>query len=172
MEQTAEQLVNTNVKIKPTQAVIWSHERKNDPRDNGNSSKLPEPISLKSSERTLGDIHACKKSQLRYWHARDCLRRENRDLGETAAFIAASLTTVTAIQAVISIADDKLQLSKNVLQVAFDVYIVILVLIFVLGAIRANSAIRRRAQAEHEIDQTKKGIFDFCPIDDWNKIEE
>jgi hypothetical protein len=106
------------------------------------------------------------------WHARDCLRRANRDLGETAAFVAASLTTVTAIQAVINIANDKLEFSKDILHVAFDGYIMILVLIFVWGAFRANSAIRRRARAEREIDQAKKKVFDFCPIDEWPKVDE
>ena len=154
------------------QAAVWVPERKNNHKGDGSLSRLPENASLKNSLRTLGDIHACRSSQLRFWHARDCLRRANRDLGETAAFVAASLTTVTAIQAVIGIANDKLELSKGILQAAFDGYIVIMILIFVLGAIRANNAFRRRARAEREIDQTKKGIIDFCPIDEWPKIGE
>lgn len=114
-----------------------------------------------------------QNSQQRFWQARARLRRVNRDLGETAAFIAASLTTVTAIQAVISIAaGDKFEWSSDILQFAFGGYIVLLVLIFVLGAFRANKAIRRRARAEQEIDQTKKGIFDYCPIDEWPRDEE
>ena len=172
MENVKERPFDTTVKIRSAQAAVWVPERKNNHRADGNSSGRPESASLKNSTRTLGDLHACRNSQLRFSHARDCLRRANRDLGETAAFIAASLTTVTAIQAVISIANDKLDLSKDILQIAFDGYIVILVLIFVWGAFRAHSAVRRRARAEREIDQTKNGIFNFCPIDEWTKIEE
>lgn len=151
-----------------SQAEVWVPERKINHRD----PSLTEYASYKSKPRTLGDLRACRSSQRRFLHARDCLRRANRDLGETAAFIAASLTTVTAIQAVISIANDKLGLSQDILQFAFDGYVILLVLIFVWGAFRANKAIRRRARAEREIDQTKKGIFDFCPVDEWPKIEE
>ena len=83
------------------------------------------------------------------------------------------MTTGTAIQAVISIAaGDKFEWSSDILQFAFGGYIVLLVLIFVLGAFRANKAIRKRARAEREIDQTKKGIFDYCPIDEWPRDEE
>lgn len=129
---------------------------------------MPEYVSSKNGPRTL----ACRNSQRSLGHARDCLRRANRDLGETAAFIAASLTTVTAIQAVISIANDKLELPNNILRIAFDGYLVILVLIFIYGTFRANNAIRKRTRAEQEIDQAKKKIFDFCPIDEWPKTEE
>jgi len=45
--------------------------------------------------------HACKASLRGHQQARDHLKRAERDLGETAAFIAASLTTVTAIQAAV-----------------------------------------------------------------------
>lgn len=117
-------------------------------------------------------IHACKASQRGYQLAFDRLKRAERDLAETAAFIAASLTTVTAIQAVISIAKDKLDLSKEVLQVAFQGYVAIFILIFLLGALRIRGAIRRRTQAETEIDQTKKGIFEFCDPPQWPKPEE
>ena len=172
MENVEERPFDTAVKIRSVRAAVWVPERKNNHRANGNHSNQSESASLKSNTQTLGDLYACRNSQLRFSHARDCLRRANRDLGETAAFIAASLTTMTAIQAVISIANDKLELSKDVLQIAFDGYIVILVLIFILGAFRAHSAIRRRAWAEREIDQTKNGIFNFCPIDEWTKIKE
>ena len=124
------------------------------------------------SQPSKGRIHACKASRRGYQQARDRLRRANRDLGETAAFIAASLTTVTAIQAVISIANDKLGLSREILQLAFNGYIAIFILILLLGAFRAGSALRRRAQAEREIDQTKKGIFEFCSTDEWAQVEE
>lgn len=106
--------------------------------------------------------HACRASQRGYDQARDHLKRAERDLAETAAFIAASLTTVTALQAVISIARDKLELSKEVLQLAFQGYILVFVLIFVFGALRIRNAMQRRARAEREIDLSKQGIFEFC----------
>jgi hypothetical protein len=124
------------------------------------------------NQQTIGRLHACRASHREFQRARDRLKRANRDLGETAAFIAASLTTATAIQAVISIANDKLESSRGILQMAFNTYVVIFVLILVLGAFRATSAIRRRAKAEKDIDQTKKWIFDYCPMDEWPKVEE
>jgi hypothetical protein len=117
-------------------------------------------------------IHACKASQRGYQLACDRLKRAERDLAETAAFMAASLTTVTAIQAVVSIARDKLELSKEILQLAFQGYVVVFMLIFLLGASRIRGAIHRRTQAETEIDQTKKGIFEFCDPPQWPKPEE
>lgn len=116
--------------------------------------------------------HACKASQRGYQLARDRLKRAERDLAETAAFIAASITTVTAIQAVISLARDKLELSKGVLQLAFQGYVAVFILIFLLGALRIRGAIRRRTQAEKDIDQTKKGIFEFCDSPEWPRPEE
>src|SRR5215213_4271458 len=92
--------------------------------------------------------HACKASQRGYQLACDRLKRAERDLAETAAFIAASLTTVTAIQAVISVGKEKLELSTQVLQLAFQGYVLIFVLIFVFGALRIRTAIHRRTQAE------------------------
>ena len=117
-------------------------------------------------------VHACKASQRGYQLACDRLKRAERDLAETAAFIAASLTTVTAIQAVISLARDKLELSTDVLKLAFQGYVAIFLLIFVLGALRIRGAIHRRSEAEKEIDQTKKGIFEFCEPPQWPKPEE
>lgn len=117
-------------------------------------------------------IHACKASQREYQLACDRLQRAERDLAETAAFIAASLTTVTAIQAVIGLAKDKLELSTGVLQLAFQSYVAIFILIFVFGTLRIRSAIRRRTQAEQDIDQTKKGIFEFCDAQQWPKPDE
>jgi hypothetical protein len=122
--------------------------------------------------QSKAEIHACKASRRNFQQARDRLRRAERDLAETAAFIAASLTTVTAIQAVISLARDKLDLPKELLQVAFQGYIAIFVLILLLGALRVRSAIRRRTQAESEIDRTKRSIFEFCPMDQWPGPDE
>jgi hypothetical protein len=76
------------------------------------------------------------------------------------------------VQAVISLARDKLELSKEVLQLAFQGYVVVFILIFLLGALRVRWAIRRRTQAEKEIDQTKKGIFEFCDLPQWPRPEE
>jgi len=117
-------------------------------------------------------IQACKASQREFQQACDRMKRAERDLAETAAFMAASLTTVTAIQAVISVAKDKLELSKEVLQFAFQGYVVIFILIFLLGALRIRNAILRRTQAEKDIDQTRKGIFEFCEPTQWPKPEE
>jgi hypothetical protein len=72
-----------------------------------------EKVKLEENHQSKGRLHACKASQRGYQQACDRLRRAERDLAETAAFIAASLTTVTAIQAVISLARDKLELSKE-----------------------------------------------------------
>lgn len=132
-------------------------------------SKKP---SFDENHQSKGQLHACKASRRAYQQARDHLRRAERDLAETAAFIAASLTTVTAIQAMITVAREKLELSKDVLQLAFQGYVAIFLLIFLLGALRVSQAIRRRTKAEREIDQTKKGIFEFCPMEDWPKTEE
>jgi hypothetical protein len=126
----------------------------------------------KESQPPRGEVHACKASRRGYQQALDRLKRADRDLGETAAFMAASLTTVTAIQAVISIAKDELALSNTVLQLAFHGYIAVFVLILLLGVFRAQAALRRRAQAEREIDQAKKGIFEFCPMEQWPEMEE
>ena len=129
-------------------------------------------MTIGQSQPTRAEVHACKASRRTYQQARDHLRRAERDLAETAAFIAASLTTVTAIQAVITVARDKLELSKDILQWAFQGYVAVFLLILLLGAVRVRNAIRRRSQAEREIDQTKKAIFDHCPIDQWPKPED
>jgi hypothetical protein len=116
--------------------------------------------------------HACKASQREYQLARDRFQRAERDLAETAAFIAASITTATAIQAVISLARDKLELSKEILGLALQSYVALLVLILVFGALRINGAIRRRTQAEQDMDQNKKGIFEYCDSPEWPKPDE
>jgi hypothetical protein len=124
------------------------------------------------NHRSKADMHACKASRRAYQQARDHLRRAERDLGETAAFIAASLTTVTAIQAMVTVARDKLELSKDVLQMAFGGYVAIFLLILLFGGLRVRNAIRRRTQAERNIDQAKKATFEFCPSDQWPKPDE
>jgi cytochrome c biogenesis protein CcdA len=121
---------------------------------------------------TRGREHACKASLRNYQLAHDCLKRAERDLAETVAFIATSLTTATALQAVITVANDKLGLSLDVLRFAFKSYIGIFILILLLGFVRASSAMRRRARAEREIDQTKKALFEFCPMDQWPQTGE
>jgi cytochrome c biogenesis protein CcdA len=136
-------------------------------RSNGSQRAQPQENHLPKVK-----IHACQASQRGYQLACDHLKRAERDLAETAAFMAASLTTVTAIQAVIGIAKDKLELSKEVLQLAFQGYAAIFLLIFILGAVRIRGAIRRRTQAEKDIDQTKKAIFEFCDPQQWPKPEE
>ena len=120
------------------------------------------PMTFGENHRSRANSHACRAYQHTYRQACDHLKRAERDLAETAAFMAASLTTVTAIQAVITVANDKLELSKNVLQLAFQGYVAIFLLILVLGAVRVRTAMRRRTQAEKEIDQAKKGMFVFC----------
>jgi|GEM_PF-2589752 len=136
---------------------------------NGNTSdEFIEPLEFQTAK---GRVHACQASQRFLQQAGDRLGRANRDLGETAAFVAASLTTVTAVEAVINIAIDKVGISHEILQVAFKVFAVLLVWIIMWGAIRARDAIQRRTQAEKDIDQAKKGIFEFCPVDQWPKLE-
>lgn len=130
-----------------------------------------EKIRLVGSQQSIARTHACKGSQRSYRHARDLLKRAERDLAETAAFIAGSLTTVTAVQAVITLARKELELPMELLQWAFQGYVVVILLIFFLGAVRVRSAIRRRAQAEKELDQAKKGIIEFCGTDQWPKLE-
>ena len=115
-----------------------------------NYSKIyaaPAKQPLNGNHLLKADIHACKASQRGYQQARDHLRRAERDLAETAAFIAASLTTVTAIQAVITVARDKLELSREILQMAFQGYVGVFLLILLMGALRVSHAIHRRTQA-------------------------
>ena len=129
---------------------------------------------IRPQENPKGDgrQYACRNSQRRFQQANDHFKRANRDLGEVAALIAASLTTVTAVEAVINIAVDKIGLAKEILQMAFDGYIGFLVAILILGSIRFASVLHKRAQAEKEMDQAKKGIYDFCEVPEWPKPEE
>jgi hypothetical protein len=126
---------------------------------------------LEENHQSRAGIHACKASQHAFQQACDHLKRAERDLAETATFIVTSLTTVTAIQAVITIAKDDLELSTEVLKLAFLGYTVIFTLIFLLGGARIHAAIRKRTKAEREIDQTKRAIFERCPPDQWPKLE-
>lgn len=146
-----------------SQANVWTPDWSRDNKPNTQSQE---------NHPSKAKIHACKASRRGYQQARDRLRRADRDLGETAAFIAASLTTATAIQAVITVANDKLELPREILQYAFHGYVAVFMLILLCGALRIRTAIRRRAQAERDIDQTKKGIFEFCTTDQWPKSEE
>ena len=127
---------------------------------------------VSQNHQKIAGMHACKASLRGYQQARDHLKRAERDLAETATFIAASLTTVTAIQAMITVARDKLELSKEILQLAFQGYVSVFLLILLLGALRVRDAMRRRTQAEKDIDQTRKGIFEFCDPDQWHKAED
>jgi hypothetical protein len=137
-----------------------------------NGQEKVEFVQPKEIRPPRGEVHACKASRRGYQLARDHLKRADRDLGETAAFIATSLTTVTAVQAVISIAKDQLALSNLVLQLAFHGYIGTIILILLLGFFRARSVMQRRARAEREIDLSKKGIFEFCPMQEWPEPDE
>lgn len=139
---------------------------------NHQAERAAEKFQLEQTLKSKGNVHACRASQRDFQQARDRLNRANRDLGETAAFLVASLTTVTAFQAVISLANKELALSLDVLQSAFLVYIVVFVLLLVLGTLRVANALHRRTEAEREIDRTKKGIFDFCSVEEWSKVEE
>lgn len=139
---------------------------------NHQAEQAAEKFQLEQTLKSRGNVHACRVSQRDFQQARDRLNRANRDLGETAAFLVASLTTVTAFQAVISLANKELALSLDVLQLAFLAYIVVFVLLLVLGALRVANALHRRTRAEREIDRTKKGIFDFCSVEEWSKVEE
>ena len=141
-------------------------------RSNHGTRQFQELFQVDENQELLANAHACRASKRILEQANDRLKRANRDLGETAAFIAASLTTVTAVEAVINIAVKTINLSKDILQVAFDVYIAIFVIIFILGALRTQKSLHRRAKAEREIDQAKRGIFEFCPGEPLPKLEE
>jgi Flp pilus assembly protein TadB len=141
-------------------------------RSNHGTRQFQELFALDENQGQLASTHACRSSKRILEQANDRLKRANRDLGETAAFIAASLTTVTAVEAVINIAVKTINLPLHILQVAFDVYIVIFIVIFLWGALRTQNALRRRTQAEKDIDQAKQGIFTFCAGEPLPKLEE
>ena len=139
---------------------------------NHQSNAFPKEFRLEEVQGLRVGPHACKGSKRALHEANDHFRRANRDLGELAAFILASLTTVTAMEAVINIAVSKLELKKDMIWVAFDLYIGFLVAILVLGAIRFGVVMHKRARAEKEIDQAKRAVYEFCPTEQWPKPEE
>lgn len=147
-------------------------EQINQGRTNHWAERLAEKDQMGENQRSRGSVHACRASQRGLQQAQDRLRRANRDLGETAAFVAALLTTATAAEAVVNISIEKIDMSKEILQGAFGAYSAVFILVLVWGAIRGSRAIRRRAQAEKDVDQAKKGIFEFCPGDQWPMSEE
>ncbi|HSJ86221.1 MAG TPA: hypothetical protein VK909_03355 [Anaerolineales bacterium] len=118
------------------------------------------------------NLVAYRNSKRRLEWASDQIARANRDLGEMAAFIAASLTTVTAVQAVINIAIDRLGLAKEILQIAFNTYLGILIFILVVGSLRFIRIMYRRTRAETEIDRAKQRIYEFDEVKDSLKPEE
>jgi hypothetical protein len=147
-------------------------EQTNQFRSNHGARRLQDLFPSNENQGLPANTHACRASKRNLEQANDHLKRANRDLGETAAFIAASLTTVTAVEAVINIAVKTINLSRDILQVAFDTYIAIFLIIFLWGALRTHVALRKRAQAEKDIDQAKRNIFDFCPGEPLPKLEE
>jgi hypothetical protein len=147
-------------------------EQTNQFRTNHRAQQFTEQFRLDESLNAKGNVYACREYQRSLQEATDQLRRANRDLGEVAAFIAASLTTVTAVEAVINIADGKIGLAHNILQTAFNGYIALLAAIFILGGLRFAIVMYRRTQAEKELDKAKKGIYTFCHTENWPKPEE
>jgi len=132
-----------------------------------NGKKQVDHNRLENQYQTLADKHASRSYRHLYHHASDQFKRADRDLGETAAFIAASLTTATAIEAVMTVANDKLGLSKEILQEGFSVYIGVILLIILFGVVRGKRTLQKRASAEKEIDQAKVGIFRSSPDEQW-----
>ena len=172
MEQLKEYSFDTAVKVKPGQANAWVPAGQPIREADASPSRLVEYVPVKDDQRSIAKIRAGKISLRNFQLGRDRLRRADRDLGETAAFIATSLTTVTAVEAVISIAVDKIGLAGFPLLGAFKIYLATILLILFYGFIRGLGAIRRRRQAEKEIDEAKKGIYEFCAPEQWPKGEE
>jgi hypothetical protein len=79
---------------------------------------------------------------------------------------------VTAVEAVINIAVDKIGFPREFLRSAFDVYIGIFALILVWGLLRSKSAMSRRASAEKDLDQAQRGILEFFPDNQLPKFDE
>ena len=147
-------------------------EQTNQLRGNHKLKSQVEELQPEQVEDLRISAHAGKAARRALQQANDHFRRANRDLGELAAFIAASLTTVTAIEAVITIAVDKLGLAREMLRTAFDGYILFLVMLLLVGSIRFGWIMHRRARAEKEIDHAKQLIYKFCPPEEWPKLEE
>ncbi len=141
-------------------------------RSNHGIRQISEQVPAQEVQGLRASAHACKASQRGFQQANDRLKRANRDIGEAAAFLAASLTTITAVEAVINLASGTLHLKENILQVAFDVYIVFLIAILVLGVLRFAVVLNRRAQAEKEVDEAKQAVYRFCEVEQWPKAEE
>lgn len=141
-------------------------------RTNHGTRQISEPLPEQELQGSRVSFHACKASQRGFQQASDRLRRANRDIGEAAAFLAASLTTITAVEAVINLAVGTLGLEESILQVAFDIYIAFLIAILVLGVLRFAVVLSRRARAEKEVDQAKQAIYQFCDVGQWPKTEE
>jgi len=171
MEQVTEYSYDTTIKAESGQAHVWAPAAQPLRKPESNPSGFIEYVPLQGIQQPLGTVHACKSSQRILQQAGDRLSRANRDLGETAAFLAASLTTVTAIEAVINIATEKIGIPKEILQIAFKDLAVLFLGILVWGVVRAHNAIQRRARAEQDIDQAKRGIFEFCPTEQWPKLD-
>ncbi len=161
--------MKTTGRMNPAQSNGWGEAlRAGNAKPNGRDQvevRESEPLPAK------GKLHACQASQRFLQQAGDRLNRANRDLGETAAFVAAALTTITAIEAVINIAIDRIGMSTEILQAAFKFLAVAFACILFSGILRAQRAMKKRAQAEQDIDQAKKGIFEFCPTEQWPKPE-
>ena len=172
MEPATEYPFDTTIKVRPGQRSGWVPAGQPLRKAEAQPSGVSEYVPVKGILPELGKIHACRISQRSFQQAQDRLKRANRDLGETAAFMLALMTTVTAIEAVINIADNKIHIPPEYLRLTFDLYIMLFVLILVSGGLRCWDAIRRRAQAERECDQAKNGIFKFCSGDQWPKFEE
>ncbi len=141
-------------------------------KDNHRAKQFSKDARIQEVQDPLARTRACKAYQIDLQEASDHLHRANRDLGELAAFIAASLTTVTAVEAVINIAVDKIGFPKETLHVAFDLYIGFLAAILILGLLRFGIVMHRRSRAEKELDHAKKGVYTFCPTEQWLKPEE
>ena len=170
MEQTNQIRINspaTNRSFDSTRANNWASQKIREK----NMGKPVEYIRREENQQTLGEKHAIRTYRRLYLHACDQFKRADRDLGEIAAFVAASLTTATAIEAVMTVANDKLELSKNVLQEGFYVYIGIFLLILLYGVIRGRKAIQNRSNAEKEIDKAKEGLFRYLPAEQWPENE-
>lgn len=147
-------------------------EQTNQFQNNHRAKQLMPQFHLDQSLDSKGNQFACRDYHRSLEEASDHLRRANRDLGEVAAFIAASLTTVTAVEAVINIADGKIGFPASILQIAFAGYIALLAGIFIVGGLRFAYVMYKRTEAEKEMDNAKQGIYRFCQIDDWPKPEE
>jgi hypothetical protein len=172
MENTDQVRLNSpdgkSVRLEVAPPEAWAPQKT---RDNKIRTEKPvESPPTGENGSSLARTHACRASLRNYEIEREHLRRADRDLAETAAFIAGSLTTVTAVQAVISMAKE--ELSGAILRFGVHVYVAVFILILVSGAIRVRSALRKRARAEQEIDQAKKGIFEFCPVDQLPRSDE